>query len=91
MLAARTGGTVRNKTPELKKQPILPKVSPEKENRCSTSKQIQQKAQKLALLRELETNWYLQTCELSYEYTVAYASGMPHRPKNYGYQERKGD
>ena len=79
MLAARTGGTVRSKAPELKKQSTLPKVSSEKENRCSTSTQMQQKAQKLALLRELETNWYLQTCELSYEYTVAYASGMLHR------------
>lgn len=77
MFAARTsGGTVRKK---VKKQSNHSKVSLEKDNRYNVSGPMQQKARKLALLRELEMNFYLKTCELSYEYTVAYTSGMPHR------------
>uniref|UniRef100_A0ACB8FB90 Voltage-gated potassium channel subunit beta-1 n=1 Tax=Sphaerodactylus townsendi TaxID=933632 RepID=A0ACB8FB90_9SAUR len=76
MFAARASGTVRKK---VKKPSNLPKVSSEKDNRYNVSGPMQQKARRLALLRELEMNFYLKTCELSYEYTVAYTSGMPHR------------
>lgn len=79
MFAARTSGTVRKKNPESRKPCNFPKVSPERENRRIALGQMQQRARKLAILRELEMNLYLRTCELSYEYTVAYTSGMPHR------------
>lgn len=80
MFAARTGGTVRNKSSEFKRQSSQAKISTEKDNvRHRTLVQIQQKARRLALLRELEMSWYLKACQLSYEYTVAYTSGMPHR------------
>ncbi|GAB0193796.1 voltage-gated potassium channel subunit beta-1 [Grus japonensis] len=91
MLAARTG-TVGNKNAEealkLRKQSVLSlgsrdralKNSSEsgKEGRARAS-QPQQRARRLALLRELEMNWYLRVCELSHEYTIAYTTGMPHR------------
>ncbi|KYO34006.1 hypothetical protein Y1Q_0024600 [Alligator mississippiensis] len=35
-------------------------------------------------MRELEMNWYLNICELSYEHTVAYTTGMPHRTVSRG-------
>uniref|UniRef100_A0A8C0F2A8 Voltage-gated potassium channel subunit beta-1 n=1 Tax=Bubo bubo TaxID=30461 RepID=A0A8C0F2A8_BUBBB len=91
MLAARTG-TVGSKNAEetlkLRKQSVLSlgtrertlKSSSEsgKEGRARAS-QPQQRARRLALLRELEMNWYLRVCELSHEYTIAYTTGMPHR------------
>ncbi|KQK80516.1 hypothetical protein AAES_94910 [Amazona aestiva] len=91
MLAARTG-TVGNKNAEetlkLRKQSVLSLGSREravksnsesgKESRARAS-QLQQRARQLALLRELEMNWYLRVCELSHEYTIAYTTGMPHR------------
>lgn len=77
MLAARTGGTVRN--PEMKKPTHFPKVSVEKDTKKTTLDQMQLKARRAALLREMEMTWYLKACELSHEYTVAYMSGMPHR------------
>ncbi|KAM9007235.1 voltage-gated potassium channel subunit beta-1 isoform 1-T1 [Guaruba guarouba] len=91
MLAARTG-TVGNKNAEetlkLRKQSVLSLGSREravksnsesgKESRARAG-QLQQRARQLALLRELEMNWYLRVCELSHEYTIAYTTGMPHR------------
>lgn len=38
-----------------------------------------QKARKAALIRELETNWYLQLFGLSREDTTAHRTGMPYR------------
>ncbi|NWY74581.1 KCAB1 protein, partial [Erithacus rubecula] len=91
MLAARTG-TVGGKNAEdplkLRKQSVLSLGSREralkssaegsKEGRARAG-QPQQRARRLALLRELEMNWYLRLCELSHEYTIAYTTGMPHR------------
>ncbi|NXD38448.1 KCAB1 protein, partial [Copsychus sechellarum] len=91
MLAARTG-TVGGKSAEdplkLRKQSVLSlgsreralksSAEPSKEGRARAG-QPQQRARRLALLRELEMNWYLRLCELSHEYTIAYTTGMPHR------------
>ncbi|XP_032081445.1 voltage-gated potassium channel subunit beta-1 isoform X1 [Thamnophis elegans] len=79
MFAVRTGGIMKKKNPELKKQQNLEKLSLEKENRYSIYGQMKQKSRILALLHQMEMNWYLKICELSYEYTVAHTSGMPHR------------
>lgn len=38
-----------------------------------------QRARKAALVREIETNWYLKLCGLSREDTVAYRTGMVYR------------
>ncbi|XP_061861569.1 voltage-gated potassium channel subunit beta-1 isoform X1 [Colius striatus] len=91
MLAARTG-TVGNKNPEetlkLRKQSVLSLGSRERALKSSSEAGKegrgraglpQQRARRLALLRELEMNWYLRVCELSHEYTIAYTTGMPHR------------
>ncbi|NXJ14288.1 KCAB1 protein, partial [Odontophorus gujanensis] len=90
MLAARTG-TVGSKNAEealkLRKQSVLSLGSRERAPRGSTegAKEAraklaaQQRARRLALLRELEMSWYLRGCELSHEHTVAYTTGMPHR------------
>lgn len=79
MFAVRTGGIVKKKNPELKKQQNLEKVSLDKENTYSIYGQRKEKFRILALLHQLEMNWYLKICESSYEYTVAHTSGMPHR------------
>ncbi|PKK23487.1 potassium channel, voltage gated subfamily A regulatory beta subunit 1, transcript variant X3 [Columba livia] len=91
MLAARTG-TVGNKNAEdalkLRKQSVLSLGSRDRAPKCPSeggkeargrAGQPQQRARRLALLRELETNWYLRLCELSHEFTIAYTTGMPHR------------
>ncbi|XP_065266617.1 voltage-gated potassium channel subunit beta-1 isoform X4 [Emys orbicularis] len=92
MFAARTG-TVGSKnldeTAKLRKHSVLslgsrekaPKSSSEssKDNRLNTTGQTQQRGWRLALMRELEMNWYLKICNLSYEHTIAYTTGMPHR------------
>ncbi|NXK68159.1 KCAB1 protein, partial [Sylvietta virens] len=91
MLAARTGtvgGKSADESLKLRKQSVLSlgsrdralKSSAEgsKEGRARAG-QPQQRARRLALLRELEMNWYLRVCELSHEYTIAYTTGMPHR------------
>ncbi|NXE15420.1 KCAB1 protein, partial [Lophotis ruficrista] len=91
MLAARTG-TMGNKSAEeplkLRKQSTLSLGSRERVLKSSSEGgkegrgrpgQPQQRARRLALLRELEMNWYLRVCELSHEYTIAYTTGMPHR------------
>lgn len=92
MIAARTGSVGSrgpDETSRLRKQSVLslgnrdraPKTSSEtsKDNRLNATGQMQQRARRLALMRELEMNWYLNICELSYEHTVAYTTGMPHR------------
>ncbi|KAJ8367989.1 hypothetical protein SKAU_G00080170 [Synaphobranchus kaupii] len=49
-------------------------------NRENRSNSIaQQRARKIILIRELETNWYLKTCGLSREETTAHQTGMPYR------------
>ncbi|XP_068000965.1 voltage-gated potassium channel subunit beta-1 isoform X1 [Melanerpes formicivorus] len=91
MLAARTG-TMGNKNAEeslkLRKQSVLSLGSRERALKSTSESgkesrgrggQPQQRARRLALLRELEMNWYLRVCELSHEYTIAYTTGMPHR------------
>ncbi|NXB47388.1 KCAB1 protein, partial [Leucopsar rothschildi] len=91
MLAARTGtvgGKSADESLKLRKQSVLSLGSREralkssaegsKEGRARPG-QPQQRARRLALLRELEMNWYLRLCELSHEYTIAYTTGMPHR------------
>ncbi|XP_019327567.1 PREDICTED: voltage-gated potassium channel subunit beta-1 isoform X4 [Aptenodytes forsteri] len=91
MLAARTG-TMGNKNAEevlkLRKQSVHSLGSRERPLKSSSENgkesraragQPQQHAWRLALLRELEMNWYLRVCELSHEYTIAYTTGMPHR------------
>lgn len=91
MLAARTGtvgGKSADESLKLRKQSVLSlgsrdravKSSAEssKESRARPG-QPQQRARRLALLRELEMNWYLRVCELSQEFTIAYTTGMPHR------------
>ncbi|NWW75073.1 KCAB1 protein, partial [Climacteris rufus] len=91
MLAARTG-TVGSKGAEeslkLRKQSVLSLGSRDRALKSSSegskegrprSGQPQQRARRLALLRELEMNWYLRLCELSHEFTIAYTTGMPHR------------
>ncbi|NXI19084.1 KCAB1 protein, partial [Irena cyanogastra] len=91
MLAARTGtvgGKSGDESLKLRKQSVLSLGSREralkssaegsKEGRARAG-QPQQRARRLALLRELEMNWYLRVCELSHEYTIAYTTGMPHR------------
>ncbi|XP_074734495.1 voltage-gated potassium channel subunit beta-1 isoform X1 [Strix uralensis] len=91
MLAARTG-TVGSKNAEetlkLRKQSVLSLGTRERTLKSSSESgkegraragQPQQRARRLALLRELEMNWYLRVCELSHEYTIAYTTGMPHR------------
>lgn len=91
MLAARTGTVGGKGTDEplkLRKQSVLSLGSRERALKSSAESskegraragQPQQRARRLALLRELEMNWYLRLCELSHEYTIAYTTGMPHR------------
>lgn len=91
MLAARSG-TMGNKNAEevlkLRKPSVHSLGSRERALKSSSENgkesraragQPQQCAWRLALLRELEMNWYLRVCELSHEYTIAYTTGMPHR------------
>ncbi|RMC01882.1 hypothetical protein DUI87_21043 [Hirundo rustica rustica] len=102
MLAARTG-TVGGKSVEdplkLRKQSVLSLGSRDRARRSSAESrqesrvrpaQPQQRARRLALLRELEMNWYLRLCELSYEYTIAYTTGMPHRVLSLPVDELEG-
>ncbi|XP_062354932.1 voltage-gated potassium channel subunit beta-1 isoform X3 [Cinclus cinclus] len=91
MLAARTGtvgGKSADESLKLRKQSVLSLGSRERALKSSAESskegraragQPQQRARRLALLRELEMNWYLRLCELSHEYTIAYTTGMPHR------------
>ncbi|XP_021558234.1 voltage-gated potassium channel subunit beta-1 isoform X1 [Neomonachus schauinslandi] len=92
MLAARTGAAGSQTAEEhtkLRKQSGLsiggkdksPKKAPEngKDSSLSPSGQSQLRARQLALVREVEMNWYLKLYELSGEHTSAGASGVPHR------------
>lgn len=93
MLAARTGtvgGKSADESLKLRKQSVLSLGSRDRALRSSADSskegqgrarpgQPQQRARRLALLRELEMNWYLRVCELSHEFTIAYTTGMPHR------------
>ncbi|XP_035302731.1 voltage-gated potassium channel subunit beta-1 isoform X1 [Cricetulus griseus] len=92
MLAARTGAAgsqISEDNSKFRKQSGLssggkdksPKKAPEnvKDSSLSPCGQSQLRARQLALLREVEMNWYLQLCELSSEHTTAHTTGMPHR------------
>nr|XP_035978274.1 voltage-gated potassium channel subunit beta-1 isoform X5 [Halichoerus grypus] len=92
MLAARTGAAGSQTAEEhtkLRKQSGLsvggkdksPKKAPEngKDSSLSPSGQSQLRARQLALVREVEMNWYLKLYELSGEHTSAGSTGMPHR------------
>ncbi|XP_027958859.1 voltage-gated potassium channel subunit beta-1 isoform X1 [Eumetopias jubatus] len=92
MLAARTGAAGSQTAEEhakLRKQSGLsiggkdksPKKAPEngKDSSLSPSGQSQLRARQLALVREVEMNWYLKLYELSGEHTSACTTGMPHR------------
>ncbi|MEE6501101.1 hypothetical protein FKM82_004066 [Ascaphus truei] len=90
MLSARTGavgGKIADDNAKLRKYSVVslgnkaPKslVENGKGKRHSAAGQVQPSARKTALLHELEFNWYLRVCELSYEHTVACRTGMPYR------------
>ncbi|XP_006908267.1 voltage-gated potassium channel subunit beta-1 isoform X1 [Pteropus alecto] len=91
MLSARTGaaGSQIEENTKLRKQSGLsavgkdksPKKASEngKDSSLGPSGQIQLRARQLALVREVEMNWYLKLCDLSSEHTTAYTTGMPHR------------
>ncbi|XP_025735740.1 voltage-gated potassium channel subunit beta-1 isoform X1 [Callorhinus ursinus] len=92
MLAARTGAAGSQTAEEhtkLRKQSGLsiggkdksPKKAPEngKDSSLSPSGRSQLRARQLALVREVEMNWYLKLYELSGEHTSACTTGMPHR------------
>ncbi|KAM9189969.1 voltage-gated potassium channel subunit beta-1 isoform 4-T4 [Dugong dugon] len=92
MLAARTGAAGSQMSEEhtkLRKQSGFsvggkdksPKKAPENGKDCSLSPsgQTQLRVRQLALLREVEMNWYLKLCDLSSEHTTACTTGMPHR------------
>ncbi|KAL2804561.1 voltage-gated potassium channel subunit beta-1 isoform 1 [Daubentonia madagascariensis] len=92
MLAARTGvagSQISEENTKLRKQSGFsvtgkdksPKKAPEngKDSSLSPSGQSQLRARQLALLREVEMNWYLKLCDLSSERTTAHTTGMPHR------------
>ncbi|KAM6160163.1 voltage-gated potassium channel subunit beta-1 isoform 1-T1 [Erethizon dorsatum] len=92
MLAARTGAAgsqISEENLKLRKQSGFsvggrdksPKKASEnvKDSSLSPSGQSLVRARQLALLREVEMNWYLKLCDLSNEHTTAYTTGMPHR------------
>lgn len=92
MLAARTGAAgsqISEENPRLRKQSGFsiggrdksPKKASENvtDSSLSPSGQSLVRARQLALLREMEMNWYLKLCDLSTELTTAYTTGMPHR------------
>ncbi|CAO2612989.1 Voltage-gated potassium channel subunit beta-1 [Lemmus lemmus] len=91
MLAARTGAAgsqFSEDSSKFRKQSGLSSVgkdkSPKKaqenvkDSSLSPCGQSQLRARQLALLREVEMNWYLKLCELSNEHTTAHTTGMPH-------------
>ncbi|XP_063476368.1 voltage-gated potassium channel subunit beta-1 isoform X1 [Symphalangus syndactylus] len=92
MLAARTGAAgsqISEENTKLKRQSGFsvagkdksPKKASEnaKDSSLSPSGESQLRARQLALLREVEMNWYLKLCDLSSEHTTACTTGMPHR------------
>ncbi|XP_032002670.1 voltage-gated potassium channel subunit beta-1 isoform X1 [Hylobates moloch] len=92
MLAARTGAAgsqISEENTKLRRQSGFsvagkdksPKKASEnaKDSSLSPSGESQLRARQLALLREVEMNWYLKLCDLSSEHTTACTTGMPHR------------
>uniref|UniRef100_A0A2I2Y1X2 Potassium voltage-gated channel subfamily A regulatory beta subunit 1 n=1 Tax=Gorilla gorilla gorilla TaxID=9595 RepID=A0A2I2Y1X2_GORGO len=92
MLAARTGAAgsqISEENTKLRRQSGFsvvgkdksPKKASEnaKDSSFSPSGESQLRARQLALLREVEMNWYLKLCDLSSEHTTACTTGMPHR------------
>ncbi|XP_077344229.1 voltage-gated potassium channel subunit beta-1 isoform X1 [Lithobates pipiens] len=90
MLAARTGtvgGKIVDESTKLRKYSVVslgnkaPKSVAEngKGKRHSAAGQVQPRSGKTSLLYELEMNWYLRVCDLSYENTVACRTGMLYR------------
>ncbi|EAW78736.1 potassium voltage-gated channel, shaker-related subfamily, beta member 1, isoform CRA_e [Homo sapiens] len=92
MLAARTGAAgsqISEENTKLRRQSGFsvagkdksPKKASEnaKDSSLSPSGESQLRARQLALLREVEMNWYLKLCDLSSEHTTVCTTGMPHR------------
>ncbi|XP_011814397.1 PREDICTED: voltage-gated potassium channel subunit beta-1 isoform X1 [Colobus angolensis palliatus] len=92
MLAARTGAAgsqISEENTKLRRQSGFsvagkdksPKKASENatDSSLSPSGESQLRARQLALLREVEMNWYLKLCDLSSEHTTACTTGMPHR------------
>ncbi|XP_058586283.1 voltage-gated potassium channel subunit beta-1 isoform X1 [Neofelis nebulosa] len=92
MLAARTGAAgsqIAEENPKFRRQSGLstggkdksPKKASEngKDSSLSPTGQTQLRARQLALVREVEMNWYLKLYDLSSEHTAAHTTGMPHR------------
>eukprot|EP00070_Physeter_catodon_P019654 XP_023980043.1 voltage-gated potassium channel subunit beta-1 isoform X1 [Physeter catodon] len=92
MLAAGTGmaeSQISEENPKLRKLSGLPIGSKDKspkkasesgkDSSLSPSGQTQLRARQLALVRDVEMNWYLKLWELSSEHTTVYTTGMPHR------------
>ncbi|XP_040336504.1 voltage-gated potassium channel subunit beta-1 isoform X1 [Herpailurus yagouaroundi] len=92
MLAARTGAAgsqISEENPKFRRQSGLstggkdksPKKASEngKDGSLSPTGQTQLRARQLALVREVEMNWYLKLYDLSSEHTAAHTTGMPHR------------
>ncbi|XP_066889998.1 voltage-gated potassium channel subunit beta-1 isoform X1 [Kogia breviceps] len=92
MLADGTGtaeSQISEEKPKLRKLSGLPIGSKDKspkkaseggkDSSLSPSGQTQLRARQLALVRDVEVNWYLKLWELSSEHTTAYTTSMPHR------------
>lgn len=88
MLSARIIEDPGSTTTKVRKQPgsgggkeKLPKKASEngKDGSLSPAGQTQLRAQQLALVREVEMNWYLKLCDLSHDGTTACITGMLHR------------
>ncbi|XP_025768666.1 voltage-gated potassium channel subunit beta-1 isoform X1 [Puma concolor] len=92
MLAARTGAAgsqISEENPKFRRQSGLstggkdksPKKASEngKDRSLSPTGQTQLRARQLALVREVEMNWYLKLYDLSSEHTASHTTGMPHR------------
>ncbi|XP_019295761.1 voltage-gated potassium channel subunit beta-1 isoform X1 [Panthera pardus] len=92
MLAARTGAAgsqIAEENPKFRRQSGLstggkdksPKKASEngKDRSLSPTGQTQLRARQLALVREVEMNWYLKLYDLSSEHTASHTTGMPHR------------
>ncbi|KAJ7995371.1 hypothetical protein DPEC_G00243870 [Dallia pectoralis] len=100
MLAARSSGGgvggpgVHNGPPGHRKQSVASmsgsKARGNSQERC-TSTSVQQAAapqrNKAALVREMETQWYLRMCGLGREESVAQRTGMPYRKNAQGIRE----
>lgn len=92
MLAARTGAAgsqISEENTKFRRQSGLstggkdksPKKASEneKDRSLSPTGQTQLRARQLALVREVEMNWYLKLYDLSSEHTTVHTTGMPHR------------